>query len=60
MTHSLLVPQPDAGRVGGLTEARRVCRLAAEHGKAVVPHCWKSGIGIAAAAHLAATAPHCR
>ena len=37
--------QPDVGRVGGLTEARRVCRLAAREGLAVVPHCWKSMIG---------------
>ena len=51
------VLQPDAGRVGGLTEARRVCRIAAAHGKSVAPHCCKSGIGIAAAVHLAAAAP---
>lgn len=27
------VAQPDVGRVGGLTEARRVCRMAAERGR---------------------------
>jgi L-alanine-DL-glutamate epimerase-like enolase superfamily enzyme len=54
------VLQPDIGRVGGLTEARRVCALAAEHGVEVVPHLWKTGISIAAAVHLAATQPHCR
>lgn len=53
------VVQPDVGRIGGLTEARRVCRLAAERGKTIVPHCWKTGIGIAATAHLAAATPHC-
>ena len=52
------VVQPDIGRVGGLTEARRVCDLAAERGVKVVPHAWKSGISIAAAAHLAAATPH--
>lgn len=53
------VAQPDVGRVGGLTEARRVCAMAAERGRRIVPHCWKTGIGIAASAHLAAVTPHC-
>jgi L-alanine-DL-glutamate epimerase-like enolase superfamily enzyme len=53
------VAQPDVGRVGGLTEARRVCDLAAARGRLIVPHCWKTGISVAAAAHLAAIAPHC-
>jgi L-alanine-DL-glutamate epimerase-like enolase superfamily enzyme len=52
------VAQPDVGRVGGLTEARRVCQLAAERGRLVVPHGWKTGITIAATAHLAAVTPH--
>jgi L-alanine-DL-glutamate epimerase-like enolase superfamily enzyme len=53
------VAQPDVGRVGGLTEALRVCQMAAERGRRIVPHCWKTGIGIAASAHLAAVTPHC-
>ncbi len=53
------VAQPDVGRVGGLTEARRVCDLAAERGRLIVPHCWKTGIGIAASAHLSAATAHC-
>lgn len=53
------VVQPDVGRVGGLTEALRVCELAGERGVQVVPHIWKTGISIAAAAHLAALTPHC-
>jgi L-alanine-DL-glutamate epimerase-like enolase superfamily enzyme len=53
------VAQPDIGRVGGLTEARRVCDMAAEAGLRVVPHLWKTGISIAAAVHLAAVTPHC-
>ncbi|MGD9648492.1 MAG: mandelate racemase/muconate lactonizing enzyme family protein [Pirellulales bacterium] len=53
------VAQPDVGRVGGLTEARRVCDMAAARGRRIVPHCWKTGIGIAATAHLAAVTPHC-
>src|SRR6266849_2218494 len=53
------VAQPDVGRVGGLTEARRVCDLAADRARLIVPHCWKTGIGIAASAHLSAATPHC-
>jgi L-alanine-DL-glutamate epimerase-like enolase superfamily enzyme len=52
------VAQPDIGRVGGLTEARRVCDLAAAHDRLVVPHAWKTGISVAVAAHLAMVTPH--
>jgi L-alanine-DL-glutamate epimerase-like enolase superfamily enzyme len=53
------VAQPDVGRVGGLTEAWRVCQLAAERKRRIVPHCWKTGIGISASVHLAAITSHC-
>jgi L-alanine-DL-glutamate epimerase-like enolase superfamily enzyme len=53
------VIQPDVGRVGGITETMRVIRLGRERGAMVVPHCWKSGIGIAATAHVAAVTPEC-
>ena len=53
------VIQPDVGRVGGLTEAKRVCDYAEDNGILVVPHCWKSAIGIAASAHLSATTTMC-
>jgi len=53
------VLQPDIGRVGGFTAARRVCEIAAERGRLVVPHCWKSAIGIAASVHLAAATACC-
>jgi L-alanine-DL-glutamate epimerase-like enolase superfamily enzyme len=53
------VAQPDIGRVGGLTEALRVAHMAQDRGKLIVPHCWKTGIGIAASAHLAAAIPNC-
>jgi L-alanine-DL-glutamate epimerase-like enolase superfamily enzyme len=60
MRHDALdVVQPDVGRVGGLTEARRVAATARDRGLLVVPHCWKSGIGIAASLHLAAVSPSC-
>ena len=53
------VVQPDVGRVGGFTEAMRVCNYAQDHGRLVVPHCWKTGIGIAASAHMAFAIAHC-
>lgn len=56
---ALDVVQPDVGRVGGLTEALRVAAEARDRGLVVVPHCWKSGIGIAASAQLAAVSPAC-
>jgi L-alanine-DL-glutamate epimerase-like enolase superfamily enzyme len=56
--NALHVLQPDVGRVGGLTEALRVCALAEQHDLAIIPHGWKTGITIAATAHLAAVTPH--
>lgn len=53
------VAQPDVGRVGGFTEAMRVCHMAEDRGRLIVPHCWKTGIGIAASAHMAFAVPHC-
>lgn len=53
------VGQPDVGRVGGLGEARIVCDMAAERGRLIVPHCWKTGISVSATAHLAFVTPHC-
>jgi L-alanine-DL-glutamate epimerase-like enolase superfamily enzyme len=53
------IAQPDIGRVGGLTEARRVAGLAADRGLTIVPHLWKTGVSVAAAAHFAAATAHC-
>jgi L-alanine-DL-glutamate epimerase-like enolase superfamily enzyme len=53
----IAVVQPDIGRVGGLTEARRVCTMAEAAGCLVVPHAWKTGISVAVAAHLAMVTP---
>jgi L-alanine-DL-glutamate epimerase-like enolase superfamily enzyme len=53
------VLQPDIGRVGGFTEARKVCQIAADRGRLIVPHCWKSGIGVAASWHMAVSTPVC-
>jgi L-alanine-DL-glutamate epimerase-like enolase superfamily enzyme len=56
---SIQVAQPDIGRVGGLTEALRVARMADEHGLRVIPHLWNTGISVAAALHFAAVTPNC-
>lgn len=48
------VVQPDIARAGGLTEAMRVAKLAADRGLLCIPHGWKSGLTIAAQIHLAA------
>jgi len=53
------VAQPDVGRVGGLLQALKVCDYAKERNRLIVPHCWKTGVGIAASAHMAAVTPHC-
>jgi L-alanine-DL-glutamate epimerase-like enolase superfamily enzyme len=53
------VLQPDVGRVGGFTEAKRVVQIAEDRGRLIVPHCWKSAIGIAASAHLCAATKVC-
>jgi L-alanine-DL-glutamate epimerase-like enolase superfamily enzyme len=52
------VAQPDIGRVGGLTEARRVAEMAAAADLLVVPHAWKTGISVAVAGQLAMVTPH--
>ena len=53
------IAQPDIGRGGGLTEAMKVCDMAAARQRKIIPHCWKTGISISASAHLAAITPHC-
>jgi len=58
-TGKIGVVQPDIGRVGGLTEALRVVKMAQARSLPVVPHLWNTGISIAAAVHLAAVTQHC-
>jgi L-alanine-DL-glutamate epimerase-like enolase superfamily enzyme len=53
------VAQPDIGRVGGFLEAQRVCQMAADRGRIIVPHCWKTGLSVTATAHLAFNTPNC-
>ncbi len=49
--------QPDVTRCGGITEMLRIADLADEHGVALVPHAWKSGIIKAASLHVNAVLP---
>lgn len=51
--------QPDIGRIGGLTPAVGVAADARAKDRRIVPHVWKTGISIAAAAHFAATTDRC-
>lgn len=54
------VAQPDVGRVGGFGEAMAVARMAEARGIPLVPHCWKTGVSVAATAHYAFVNAHCR
>jgi L-alanine-DL-glutamate epimerase-like enolase superfamily enzyme len=56
---AVAVAQPDIGRVGGLTEAWAVAGMAAERGRRIVPHAWKTALSISAAAAVAAASPVC-
>ena len=33
--------------------------MAAERGRIIVPHCWKTGLSVTATAHLAFNTPNC-
>ena len=46
------VIQPDVSRAGGITELRRIAKIAETSGVLMIPHCWKTGISIAANLHL--------
>ncbi len=51
------IVQPDCSKVGGLSEARRIGWLAAEHGIQTVPHGWNNAVGLAADLALVAALP---
>ncbi len=53
------VAQPDIGRVGGLSEAKKVSDLDDKNQRIIVPHCWKTSISISATAHFAFNTPSC-
>ena len=47
------VVQPDVVLSGGITGARRIARLATEHGSQWSPHTWSNGYGLLANLHAA-------
>ena len=49
------VLQPDLARCGGFTVARGIAALAAKHGVEVVPHCFSTGVLVAASLHFVAS-----
>ena len=48
------IVQFDVSRVGGITEARRVVQAAQDRNRPFAPHCYSTGISLAATAHLLA------
>jgi L-alanine-DL-glutamate epimerase-like enolase superfamily enzyme len=49
------VVQPDVAFCGGLTVCRRVSELCRKHGRRAVPHCFSTGINLAASLHWMAS-----
>ncbi len=49
------IVQPDATKVGGLSESRRIAWMAEAYGIELVPHGWNTAVGLAADIHLVAT-----
>jgi D-galactarolactone cycloisomerase len=54
---ALDIVQPDATKVGGLTQSRRIAWMADDAGMQMVPHGWNTGVGLAADIHLACALP---
>jgi len=57
---ALDIVQPDCSKVGGLSEARRIGWLAADHNVLLVPHGWNNAVGLAADLALVAALPVAR
>jgi L-alanine-DL-glutamate epimerase-like enolase superfamily enzyme len=51
------VLQPDVAFCGGLTVCREVSRIAEAAGRRSVPHCFSTGINLAASLHWMASCP---
>lgn len=49
------VLQPDLARCGGFTVARRISELQRDHGVELVPHCFSTGVLVAASLHFVAS-----
>jgi len=57
---ALDIVQPDATKVGGLSEVRRILWSAYDHNVLLVTHGWNTAVGLAADLHLAAAHPTAR
>jgi L-alanine-DL-glutamate epimerase-like enolase superfamily enzyme len=51
------IVQPDVTKVGGISEERKIGRMACDHGIQFIPHGWNTAIGLAADLHLASAFP---
>ena len=51
------IVQPDVTKVGGISESRRIGRMAEEAGVRYIPHGWNTACGLAADLHLASAFP---
>jgi L-alanine-DL-glutamate epimerase-like enolase superfamily enzyme len=52
------IVQPDATKVGGISEQRRIAWLAEEFGVRYIGHGWNTAIGVAADLQISAAMPH--
>lgn len=52
------IVQPDATKVGGISEQRRIAWLAEEFGVKYIGHGWNTAVGVAADLQIAAAMPH--
>jgi D-galactarolactone cycloisomerase len=52
------IVQPDATKVGGISEQRRIAWMAEEFGVRYVGHGWNTAVGVAADLQLSAAMPH--
>ena len=57
---ALDIVQPDATKVGGISEVRRILWSAYDHNILLVTHGWNTAVGLAADLHLAAANPTAR
>ena len=57
---ALDIVQPDATKVGGISEVRRILWAAYDHNILLVTHGWNTAVGLAADLHLAAAHPTAR
>lgn len=51
------IVQPDATKVGGISESRRIGWMAENYGARLIPHGWNTAVGLAADLHLASALP---